>query len=71
MMSTIVTVSPKYQIVIPKEVREAFDIKPGQKLGILAYGGNIYIVPVRSIEEAQGMLPPMDTTVAREPDREL
>lgn len=65
-----VTVSPKFQVVIPKEVRK--DIKPGMKLAVFRYGGHIVYVPVPSLEKVQGMLKGMDTTLDRSDfDREL
>ncbi len=66
---TIVTVSPKYQIVIPQKVREALHITPGQKIAVLQYDNRIVLVPVLPIEEARGFLAGIDTTVEREPDR--
>jgi AbrB family looped-hinge helix DNA binding protein len=66
-----VTISTKYQIVIPKEVREMFDLKPGQKIEVLAYNGQIHLIPFRSLEAMEGIFPGLDTTVEREPDREF
>jgi len=66
---TTVTVSPKYQIVIPKDIRERMGIKPGQKLRALYYGDRLEFVPEISIAEARGMLGGIDTTIEREPDR--
>lgn len=51
----IATISSKYQIVIPKEVRERLHLKPGQQLGLLVKGNSISLVPVRSIEELEGI----------------
>ena len=51
----IVTVSPKYQIVIPKEVREKLALKPGQKLVVFEWNGGIRVEPSRSIRELRGM----------------
>jgi AbrB family looped-hinge helix DNA binding protein len=65
----IVTVSPKYQVVIPRRVREALDLKPGQKVQVLLYEGRIELILVRPIEEMRGFLEGIDTTVEREPDR--
>jgi len=67
---TIVTVSPKYQIVIPKEVRQALGIKAGQEFDAIPYRGHIALVPVRSIKAARGFLKDIDTEVARDDDRE-
>ena len=64
-----VTVSPKYQIVIPRVVREALNIRPGQKVQVVRYGDRIELIPVRPIEEMRGFLKGIDTTVDREPDR--
>jgi AbrB family looped-hinge helix DNA binding protein len=64
-----VTVSPKYQVVIPKEVREKMDLKPGQKLQILQFSDRIEFVPIRSIKEMRGFLKGIETDVPREKDR--
>jgi AbrB family looped-hinge helix DNA binding protein len=64
-----VTVSPKYQVVIPKEIREEMDIKPGQKVQMMICKGNIVLVPLRPIEELRGFLKGIDTTIERETDR--
>ena len=64
-----VTVSPKYQVVIPKEIREEMAIKPGQKVQMMIFKGNIVLVPLRPIEELRGLLKGIDTTVERDPDR--
>jgi AbrB family looped-hinge helix DNA binding protein len=67
-MSTV-TVSPKFQIVIPKLLREALEIQPGHKLHALRYGKRIELIPVRPLVEARGFLKGIDTTIEREPDR--
>ena len=66
-MSTV-TVSPKYQVVIPKAVREALAIEPGQKLQVLVFEGRIELVPVRFPEELRGSLVGIDTRVVRDGD---
>jgi AbrB family looped-hinge helix DNA binding protein len=66
---TTVTVSPKYQVVIPKEVREALGIKVGEQLDAIPYRGHIALVPVRSIKRARGFLKGIDTDVPRDADR--
>ena len=66
---TTVTVSPKYQIVIPKDVRQALGIKAGEKLDAIPYRGHIALVPVRSIKSARGFLKGIDTAIGREGDR--
>jgi AbrB family looped-hinge helix DNA binding protein len=64
-----VTVSPKFQIVIPREVRDSLSIKPGEELQVFRYGDRIELVPVRPIREMRGFLRGIDTTVERDPDR--
>lgn len=64
-----VTVSPKYQIVIPKDVRDALQIKPGQKVQILRYENRIVLIPVIAIQQTRGFLKGIDTTIEREADR--
>ena len=64
-----VTVSPKFQVVIPKDIREAMNIMPGQKVQMMIYKGNIVLVPLRPIEELRGILKGIDTTFERDPDR--
>ena len=67
-MSTV-TISPKYQIVIPKAVREQLQLSPGQKVEAIAYENRSELIPVRPITEMRGMLSGMDTKVERETDR--
>ncbi len=66
-----VTVSSKYQIVIPREVRESLKIKPGQKLGVVAGEFSISLLPERSIKDMEGFLRDIPGEFEREPDREL
>jgi len=64
-----VTISPKYQVVIPKAIRENLDLHPGQKVQALQYGDRVELVPVRSAREMRGFLRGIDTSVPREDDR--
>ena len=66
-----VKVSPKFQVVIPKLVRESLGIRPGQRLQVVTYGDRIELVPLRDIGEMRGFLAGMDPRFEREPDREL
>lgn len=66
---TAVTVSSKFQVVIPKEIREALGIVSGQKMQILTCGNKIELVPVKSLREMKGFLKGIDTKVGRDPDR--
>jgi AbrB family looped-hinge helix DNA binding protein len=64
-----VTVSPKYQVVIPRDVREMLRIKPGEKMQVINYANRIELVPVKKIKTMRGFLKGIDTTVVREKDR--
>jgi len=64
-----VTVSPKFQVVIPRAVRESLGIRPGQKIQVLLYENRIELIPVKPIKLMRGFLKGIDTTVPREKDR--
>ncbi len=64
-----VTVSSKYQVVIPSALRRVLGIRPGQKIEVLAYEGRMEFVPVRPMKSMRGFLPGLDTRVPREDDR--
>ena len=64
-----VTISPKYQVVIPRRIRESLNLKPGLKVQVLAYGSRIELIPLRKISEMRGFLKGINTEVDREPDR--
>ncbi|MFO7769373.1 MAG: AbrB/MazE/SpoVT family DNA-binding domain-containing protein [bacterium] len=64
-----VTVSPKYQVVIPKSIRERLKLKPGQKVQAILYENRIELVPVRAARKMKGFLKGIDTDVPREEDR--
>ena len=64
------TVSTKYQVVIPKKVRDELGIKPGQKVQVIPYMGRIELIPISDVREALGFLKGIDTRIEREPDRE-
>lgn len=61
-----VTISSKYQVVIPQEVRKQFNLKPGQKLMFIPYNGTLRVVVVPPIKKARGMLKGMNTDNIRE-----
>jgi len=65
------TVSSKYQIVIPQPLRKSLRLRPGAKLQVFEDGGIIHLIPLRPMSELYGTLPRIDTTIKREPDREL
>ncbi|MDI6843450.1 MAG: AbrB/MazE/SpoVT family DNA-binding domain-containing protein [Anaerosomatales bacterium] len=63
-----VTISPKYQVVIPKSVRRQLRLVPGQKVQVIAYGDRIEFIPLKPARELRGMLRGLDITFER--DRE-
>ena len=64
-----VTVSPKFQVVIPKGIRESLKLAPGQKIQALLYANRIELIPVRPIIKMRGFLKGLDTSIDRETDR--
>ncbi len=64
-----VTVSTKYQVVIPREVRDRLNLRPGKKYQVMAYGDCIEFVPVRKIGNMKGFLKGGDSSIEREKDR--
>jgi AbrB family looped-hinge helix DNA binding protein len=64
-----VTVSPKYQVVIPRAVRDNLHLRPGQKLQVVEYDGRIELVPDRPVKELRGFLKGINTNFKREADR--
>ena len=65
-MSYTSTISSKFQIVIPRSIREQFNIKPGQKVVFIPFRKTLRLLIVPSIEEAYGFLAGMDTSVERD-----
>jgi AbrB family looped-hinge helix DNA binding protein len=64
-----VTLSPKFQVVIPLAIREALHLTAGEKLRVLRYGDRVEFIPVRPIQQMRGFLRGMDATLPREEDR--
>jgi AbrB family looped-hinge helix DNA binding protein len=64
-----VSVSPKFQVVIPREIREALGIKVGQRMQALRHQDRVELIPLRHLSQARGFLAGLDTTVEREGDR--
>ncbi len=64
-----VTVSPKFQVVIPKDVRESMGIVSGQKVQMLTYCNRIELIPIKPMSEMKGILKGIDTEVPRDRDR--
>jgi len=64
-----VTVSPKFQVVIPRDARRALGLTIGQKVQVIVYEGRIELVPVKPMKKMRGFAKGIDTTVEREQDR--
>jgi AbrB family looped-hinge helix DNA binding protein len=64
-----VTISPKFQVVIPKAIRTRLKLRAGQKVQAIVYQDRIELVPVRPARQLKGFLRGIDTTVPRERDR--
>jgi len=65
----MITISPKFQVVIPKEIREKLGLSPGQKIQTIMFEDRIELIPVKPIRKMKGFLKGIDTSVPREPDR--
>ncbi|MES2884780.1 MAG: AbrB/MazE/SpoVT family DNA-binding domain-containing protein [Pseudomonadota bacterium] len=66
-----VTLSPKFQVVIPQAIRESMGLAAGEKLQVMHYEGRVEFIPVKSMKAMRGFLQGMDTNIDREPDRAL
>jgi AbrB family looped-hinge helix DNA binding protein len=64
------TVSTKYQVVIPRRVRDALGIKPGQRVQVIPYEGRIELIPIKPIRKSRGFLRGINTRIDRDVDRE-
>ena len=64
-----VTVSSKFQVVIPREVREAMDLQPGTRVQVLQYENRIELIPLREPKSLRGFIKGIDTEVDRAGDR--
>lgn len=66
---SIVTISSRYRVAIPRDVRERLGLKPGQQVQVLPFEGRVELIPLDPIEAARGCVRGIDTTVTREGDR--
>ena len=66
---SVVTVSPKFQVVIPRHIREALKLEPGQKVQAFEYEGRVEFIPLRPAKAMRGFLRGLDTSVPRKRDR--
>ena len=64
-----VTLSPKYQVVIPKRIRERLKVKKGQKFQVFFFEGRIELIPIKNMKEMRGFLKGIDTEIFRDKDR--
>ena len=66
----VVTVSSKYQVVIPQEVREKMNLKPGQKIIVVEKDGVVHLIPEKPLKELRGFIKGITTEKLRhEEDR--
>ena len=64
-----VKISPKFQVVIPKKVRESLQLKPGQQMQVIEYGNRIELIPTKSVESMRGFMAGINIEFKREDDR--
>ncbi|HVV68029.1 MAG TPA: AbrB/MazE/SpoVT family DNA-binding domain-containing protein [Gammaproteobacteria bacterium] len=64
-----VVISPKFQIVIPKEIRESMHLRPGEKLCVFRYQNRLEFIPVKDIKKMRGFLEGIETVIDRDKDR--
>ena len=64
-----VTISPKFQVVIPQKIREGMGLRSGEKANVFSFKNRIEIIPVREIRKLRGYLKGIDTTLVRDSDR--
>lgn len=64
-----VRISPKFQVVIPKQIREDLDLKPGQNLQVFEVDGRIELVPEEEVSSLRGFVRGIDTSLNRDEDR--
>ena len=64
-----VTVSSKYQVVIPKDVRERIDLKVGSTMEVITYGNRIELVPIQPMKSLRGIFRGINTEIPRDSDR--
>jgi AbrB family looped-hinge helix DNA binding protein len=64
-----VTVSPKFQVVIPRTVRDNLQLRPGQRMQVIEYSGRVEFIPERNIADLRGFVKGINTDFSREEDR--
>ena len=66
---SIVTISPKFQVVIPLAIRQTLGLVPGEKLRVISYAGRVELIPLRALKSLRGFLRGIDTSIERDRDR--
>ncbi len=66
----VVTISPKYQVVIPRSVRERLQLEPGQRVQAIVYGDRVELIPLRTARSLRGFVRGIDSQVERDADRD-
>jgi AbrB family looped-hinge helix DNA binding protein len=69
MIMKAVTVSSKFQVVIPRELRESMEIRPGTRFQVLQYENRLELIPIKEPRDLRGFIKGIDTTIPREKDR--
>ena len=69
MQMNTVTLSPKYQVVIPLRVRENLRLRPGERFQVINYDGRVELIPVKKMRDTRGFLRGMDSRIRRDEDR--
>ena len=64
-----VTLSPKFQVVIPRAIREALQLRPGETFRVIRYGDRVELIPVKKMTALRGFARGMDTAIRRDRDR--
>jgi len=64
-----VTISPKFQVVIPQRIRQTMNLVPGQKVQVIGYGSRIELIPEKKMRDMRGFLKGINTSFEREKDR--
>ena len=62
----VVTISSKFQVVIPQDVRAKLELKPGQKIVVVEKDGVVHLIPQRPIKEMRGFVKGLDTQDLRD-----
>jgi len=64
-----VAISPKFQLVIPRPLRDRLHLRPGQRLQVLEYAGRVELIPERKMSDLRRFVSGIDTGFSREGDR--